>query len=1004
MNTNNHLEMFLTLNAEAFKKGLSVAGTGVRNLAGGATTAFQNLTSTGRSVDNLGTSASTANGKIKETTRQMGNLGSKSKGTSSALADVAGRLFKIAAIAGAALFSVKSAIDFESAMADVSKVVDGTASEIDDLRQSIVGMAREIPLTAVQLAAIAAEAGSLGIAVGDIEAFTRTVAKMSTAFDMTAEEAGNAIGKIKNIYGLSMAEMTGFGDTVNQLGNTTAAKEKEIVDSMMRIGGSAKQFGLSTKQAAALSAAFISLGKTPETAATAINSLLAKLQTAESQGQQFQEGLAGMGISASDLAEDIKNGPNEAIVNFLETLKGLDNADRAKALVNLFGTEFQDDIGVLVTGLDSYKLALGNVADASSYAGGMQKEFETRSKTTANQLILTKNAVNEIAINIGSFFLPTINSALKGVANFTNAIIDFLAAHPAFSAALASVGAGLKKLFTDISDSWAGDAIAAGIRSIISALEELSAMVNSGELGGYLQALGSQWSVWADDVKESINFVGRFFDGEMDVMQARGQGTVSFLIDAFRSFPSNVRAFIGLITVLAAAEFDKVMIRAKAFKDSVAALFNDQTVAGVMAERDRQLAIINEARDSTIDSILKERDVAIESTNAQIEAAKKLREEFEKRRAVELENQPADSGESTTADETKTTPEKKANDSATKKPVEPIKTKKEEDAAKKAAEKEQQRLAKEEEDRLKAILAEQKRYTSAIPAGDKLSVDTSNVALAEENRRLAKEQEADEQDQARRKRRSAGEDRQRGRERVASARQNEKDITRANDDRLASAKEGAREWAQTETQAVDKAKSAFQKYADKVKSIQNDIVGREKSLAQELDELDTSTPVESKWRRKAKEAREYEEAAKEAMKAGNLDQALSLSDQAKAAYSSLQGGAGKISDKVGDQTAYRGVKESGQLGIEIAKAIQQATAKTAMSTMSGTDMFGGLTARIRGQLAAVAGGGADNTVGKGTASPAKVHELRFKGGSLSGGAADVEALLSLLEQSGMSAA
>ncbi len=1003
MKTNNILELILTLNAEAFKKGLGSAGTAVRTMAGGATSAFKTLTATGKSVDAVGSSAHKAKGKIKEMDKEMGSLDRKSKAAQSSLAGVANKLLSIAAIAGAALFSGKSAMDFESAMADVAKVVDGTKAEIDGLRESIVGMSRDIPLTASQLAAIAAEAGALGIAVDDIEEFTRTVAKMSTAFDMTAEDAGNAIGKIKNIFGLSLAEMTTFGDTVNQLGNTTAAKEREIVDSMMRIGGSANQFGLATTEAAALSAAFISLGKTPETAATAINSLLAKLQTAESQGAIFQDGLAEIGISASDLAADIKAGPNEAIIKFLENLKKLDGAKRATALVKLFGTEFQDDIGVLVTGLDSYKHALNEVADASSYAGGMQKEFETRSRTSANQLILTKNAVKEISINIGTFFLPTINKAFRAVADFTTGIIDFVTAHPDFSKALTNTGDGLKKLFADISASRAGEILSAMIRSMISALEELAAMVASGEFAGYLAALGSQWSAWADDVTKSIDFVGRSFGSEMNNMESIGATTVAVLIDAFRNFPANVRAFIGLITVSVASEFDKIIVRARAFKDTVAALFNDKTIDGVTAERDRQLKIINEARDETIDSILKERDTAIDSTNKQIEASKKLREEYEKRRAVEAKAK-ASAPDSKAAEETKKI-EKKKIDTASA-PVEKIKTAKEEKATKKAEEKEKKRLEREEKDREKAEqraqAAEEKVRQKEEKARQKemdllTEVPDAKEKEAEEPAEKKELRQKEQNDQSTRRYSSAEQ------ERTAITEEAEEDITRANADRVDAAKQGAEEWAQAETQAVEKAKSVFQRYADKVKSLQNEIVGRERSLAEELDSLDTKGTAESRWRRKAKEAKEYEQAAKAAMKAGDLDKALALSDQAKAAYSGLKGGAGSISDKIGNQSAFQGVKASGLFGIEISKAIQAATAKTALTAMSGADLFGNLTANIRGQLAAVAGGGSGKTAGQGAAPAAKVHELRFAGGSMRGSEADVEALFKLLEQSGMTA-
>ena len=126
---------------------------------------------------------------------------------------------------------------------------------------------------------------------------------------------------------------------------------------MQRIGGQAKQFGLATEQAAALSAAFISLGKSPEVAGTAINALLTKLQTANVQSDDFKEALAGIGINANKLADDINANPQQALSNFLKTLSEMDKQQRSVTTFKLFGQEYVDDVHALAGGLDTYNKA-----------------------------------------------------------------------------------------------------------------------------------------------------------------------------------------------------------------------------------------------------------------------------------------------------------------------------------------------------------------------------------------------------------------------------------------------------------------------------------------------------------------------------------------------------------------------------------------------------------------------------------------------------------------------
>jgi hypothetical protein len=81
--------------------------------------------------------------------------------------------------------------------------------------------------------------------------------------------------------------------------------------------------------------------------------------------------------------------------------------------------------------------------------------------------------------------------------------------------------------------------------------------------------------------------------------------------------------------------------------------------------------------------------------------------------------------------------------------------------------------------------------------------------------------------------------------------------------------------------------------------------------------------------------------------------------------------------------------------------LEQATAKSAMASLPAAGgLLGNLTANIRGQLNAAAGG-ATQPASPDKAAPAKVHELRFAGGSLQGGEDDIEKFIRGLEQAGL---
>lgn len=325
-----------------------------------------------------------------------------------------GQAFDMIALGAAIGAPIKAAIDFESSMADVRKVIefkDGKKG-LDDLGDKLKELSRTIPLSASELAAIAAAGGQLGETEDTVESFVNVVAKMSTAFDMSAEDAGESIGKIKNVFGLGIDQMESFGDTINHLSDNTAAKAKEIVAALLRVGGPAGDFGLKPDSVAALADTFIALGKPPQQAGTAINALLVKLNTADKQSPKFQAGLAAMGLSASELKDHIAQDAEGALLSFLETVSKVEDQDRAGILFDLFGQEYVDDISLIAGKIDVYKHALGTLADESKRAGSMQREFENRSDTTANKIKLFRNRINELSIALSDGLLPGINFVL----------------------------------------------------------------------------------------------------------------------------------------------------------------------------------------------------------------------------------------------------------------------------------------------------------------------------------------------------------------------------------------------------------------------------------------------------------------------------------------------------------------------------------------------------------------------------------------------------------------
>ncbi|MBQ8609913.1 MAG: phage tail tape measure protein [Campylobacter sp.] len=358
----------------------------------------------------------------------------KVEGIEESMNDFKSKMIDKVALAGSVILPVKTAIDFESSMADVRKVVDfETKDELKKFGDEILALTRQIPLSASELATITASGGQLGIAKENLLEFTKTAAKMGVAFDMGADEAGDSMGKMMNIFNMDIKAVSSLGDAINHLSDNSASKAKEIVEVLKRIGGTAKTIGLSAKEASSLASAFISLGKTPELAATSADTLMKTLGNLKID-DKTKEAFSSLGLDPEFIAANMAKAPQQTIMLFLQKAKELKGSEQLKLLTDIFGDGFAGDIALLVNGLDTYKKAIKDLD--SDYSGSMDKEFKNKSDTTANALQTLKNAVNEIAINFGSVFLPAIANASKAVAGLIFSVVNFTGQIPGLNTVL----------------------------------------------------------------------------------------------------------------------------------------------------------------------------------------------------------------------------------------------------------------------------------------------------------------------------------------------------------------------------------------------------------------------------------------------------------------------------------------------------------------------------------------------------------------------------------------
>lgn len=375
------------------------------------------------------------------TTKKMGALAKTGLAGFSTLASSA------TAVMGSIRGLADPAIKFESAMADVRKVVDfDTPEQFKEMGNDILKLTRTIPMAGEEIAAIVAAGGQSGVARENLLGYAKDAATMGVAFDMAAGDAGEAMATMANVLGKPITEMAQFGDVINHLSDNANSKAKDIVNVITRVGSDTRMLGLSEKQSAALGSTFLSMGKAPELAAQAVKGMSSAFLQLKAGAHEKE--LKKLGFTTKSFAAAMNKDAQGAISSFIEKVKKMPKDKQYPLLAKVFGKQYADDVLLLAQNTGEYNRQLGLLQETDAngnlkYIGSMQREFENRSNTTENKLTKLKSSLTEIATKIGNAFLPVITSFVENITPVIYSITEWVETNPQLMEWVLTIGGGI---------------------------------------------------------------------------------------------------------------------------------------------------------------------------------------------------------------------------------------------------------------------------------------------------------------------------------------------------------------------------------------------------------------------------------------------------------------------------------------------------------------------------------------------------------------------------------
>ncbi|CAG8864081.1 phage tail tape measure protein [Pseudomonas fluorescens] len=335
------------------------------------------------------------------------------------------------ALAAPFIAGVNEAIKFESAMADVKKVVNfETPAQFKQMSQDVLDLSEALPMSAEGIAQIVAAGGQASIPREELKAFATDAVKMGIAFDQTAEQSGDMMAKWRTSFKLTQPEVVALADKINYLSNTGPASAQQISDIVTRIGPLGEIAGLASGQIAAMGATLAGVGVPSEVAATGMKNFMLALTKGASATKAQKAAFKALRVDTKQLAEGMQKDAQGTMLDVLDRIAKVDKTKQAGLLTELFGTESVGAIAPMLTNLDLLKKNFTNAGDAAQYTGSMQQEYASRSATTANGIQLLRNRIASAGITLGTIFLPPLNDALAILGPMISHVGDLAAANP----------------------------------------------------------------------------------------------------------------------------------------------------------------------------------------------------------------------------------------------------------------------------------------------------------------------------------------------------------------------------------------------------------------------------------------------------------------------------------------------------------------------------------------------------------------------------------------------
>lgn len=439
-----------------------------------------------------------------------------------------------AAISAFGVSSVKTGMEFDSAMSQVAatmgKTMDDLASETGEvdlawgkfsgnLRDYAKEMGEHTKFSAIESAEALNYMALAGYDAQKSMEMLPPVLNLAAAGNMELARASDMVTDASSALGLSQKETLEMVDQMAMAASKSNTSVEQLGDAILRVGGTAKVMKGGTTELSTVLGLLADNGTKGAEAGTAMRNILMAIQ-----GDKFEKTFGEMGISAYDAQGNLRS-LKDVFMDMQTAMDGMTDEQRTDIISKTFNARDLKNVNALLgTSAERWDQLTGAISNSE---GAAEKMSETQLDNLAGDITLLKSAFEGLKISVSDELTP----AFRGVVQFLTWCIDH-------ASILGPIILGLATAFGVFA---VAINIGSIIKSVTTAFAAFNAILAANPIGIVVALIAGLVVAFVALWKNSETF-RNIVTGVWDAVKTKVSSAIAAIKSAFNSVKSTVSA------------------------------------------------------------------------------------------------------------------------------------------------------------------------------------------------------------------------------------------------------------------------------------------------------------------------------------------------------------------------------------------------------------------------------------------------------------------------------